>query len=171
MSPKVSANIKKVVLSSEYVKSFQCQSEGLRLLYQNKPHFMRYLDLKTFWAKLVLWIISCISRLIEEMFIQNKKNGHNIKEVIETSILCFGIPSVGFYADNGGEFINIKIDKLMATLRVVTKEKNNREEKSSTYWFILEYCPAHPNDPQGIWVASVIEFSVCISVCLWMCLF
>ena len=40
-----------------------------------------------------------------------------------------------FYADNGGEFINIKIDKLMATLRVVTKErkKNNREEKSSTY--------------------------------------
>ena len=73
MSPKVSANIKKVVLSSEYVKSFQCQSEGLRLLYQNKPHFMRYLDLKTFWAKLVLWIISCISRLIEEMFIQNKK--------------------------------------------------------------------------------------------------
>ena len=48
MSPKVSANIKKVVLSSEYVKSFQCQSEGLRLLYQNKPHFMRYLDLKTF---------------------------------------------------------------------------------------------------------------------------
>ena len=62
-----------------------------------------------------------------------QKNGHNIKEVIETSILCFGIPSVGFYADNGGEFINIKIDKLMATLRVVTKEKNNREEKSSTY--------------------------------------
>ncbi len=40
---------------------------------------------------------------------------------------------MGFYADNGGEFINIKIDKLMATLRVVTKEKNNREEKSSTY--------------------------------------
>ena len=63
-----------------------------------------------------------------------QENGHNIKEVVETSILCFGIPSVEFYADNGGEFINIKIDKLMATLRVVTKErKNNREEKSSTY--------------------------------------
>ena len=36
---------------------------------------------------------------------------------------------MGFYADNGGEFINIKIDKLMATLRVVTKEKKIIEKK------------------------------------------
>ena len=28
------------------------------------------------------------------------------------------------------------------------------------------YWPAHPDDPQGIRVASVIEFSVCLSVCL-----
>ena len=27
------------------------------------------------------------------------------------------------------------------------------------------YWPAHPDDPQGIRVASVIEFSVCLSVC------
>ena len=27
--------------------------------------------------------------------------------------------------------------------------------------------PAHPDDPQGIKVASVIEFSVCLSVCLF----
>ena len=26
--------------------------------------------------------------------------------------------------------------------------------------------PAHPDDPQGIRVASVFEFSVCLSVCL-----
>ena len=29
--------------------------------------------------------------------------------------------------------------------------------------------PAHPDDPQGIRVASVIEFSVCGSVCVWVC--
>ena len=29
------------------------------------------------------------------------------------------------------------------------------------------YWPAHPDDPQGIRVASVIEFSVC----LWICVF
>ena len=30
----------------------------------------------------------------------------------------------------------------------------------------IEYWPAPPDDPQGIRVASVIEFSVCLSVCL-----
>ena len=30
--------------------------------------------------------------------------------------MCFGIPSLGFYADNGGEFMNIIMDKLMARL-------------------------------------------------------
>ena len=28
------------------------------------------------------------------------------------------------------------------------------------------YWPAHPDDPEGIRVASVIEFSVCVSVCV-----
>ena len=32
---------------------------------------------------------------------------------------------------------------------------------------ILYNWPAHPDDPQGIRVASVIEFSVC----LWICVF
>ena len=30
------------------------------------------------------------------------------------------------------------------------------------------YWPAPPDDPQGIRVASVIEFSVCVSVCLFV---
>ena len=29
------------------------------------------------------------------------------------------------------------------------------------------YWPAHPDDPQGIRVASVFEFSDCLSVCLF----
>ena len=32
------------------------------------------------------------------------------------------------------------------------------------------YWPAPPDDPQGIRVASVIEFSVCVFVCLSVCL-
>ena len=40
--------------------------------------------------------------------------------------------------------------------------------------FMLLWCvywPAHPDDPQGIRVASVIEFSVCLSVCVSAYLF
>ena len=33
--------------------------------------------------------------------------------------------------------------------------------------FYSKYWPAPPDDPQGIRVASVIEFSVCLSVCLF----
>ena len=34
----------------------------------------------------------------------------------------------------------------------------------------LKNWPAPPDDPQGIRVASVIEFSVCLSVCVFVCL-
>ena len=36
---------------------------------------------------------------------------------------------------------------------------------------ILYNWPAHPDDPQGIRVASVFEFSVCLFVCLSVSLF
>ena len=35
--------------------------------------------------------------------------------------MCFGIPSLGFYADNGGEFVNVKMDKLMARLGLTVR--------------------------------------------------
>ena len=35
--------------------------------------------------------------------------------------MCFGISSLGVYADNGGEFVNLKMDQLMARLGVTVK--------------------------------------------------
>ena len=34
------------------------------------------------------------------------------------------------------------------------------------YCVLCDYWPAHPDDPQGIRVASVFEFSVCLFVCV-----
>ena len=34
-------------------------------------------------------------------------------------LMCFGIPRVGFYADNGKEFVNIKKEELIAKLGVI----------------------------------------------------
>ena len=39
-----------------------------------------------------------------------------ISVITETRILCFRIPSVGFYADNGGEFLNMKMDEVKANI-------------------------------------------------------
>ena len=44
-------------------------------------------------------------------------------------------------------------------MRYVRSIPNTEETRNSIYW------PAHPDEPQGIRVASVIEFSVCLPVC------
>ena len=45
-----------------------------------------------------------------------------MKTVMDTWILCFGIPTVGFFADNGGEFVNIKMDELIARIGVTIRD-------------------------------------------------
>ena len=35
-----------------------------------------------------------------------------INVVMDSQLMCFEILSLGFYADNGGEFVNVKMDKL-----------------------------------------------------------
>ena len=53
--------------------------------------------------------------------ILNKRVDTMINAITDTWITCFGIPSLGFYADNGGEFVNVKMDKLMARLGVTVR--------------------------------------------------
>ena len=44
-----------------------------------------------------------------------------VKAVTDIWILCFGISSAGLYADNGEEFVNMKIDELIARLGVTVR--------------------------------------------------
>ena len=60
-------------------------------------------------------------QFVQGIVIQNKRADTIINAVMDTWILCFGIPSVGFYADKGGEFINMKIDELSARLEVTVR--------------------------------------------------
>ena len=53
--------------------------------------------------------------------ILNKRADTIISSITDTWIMCFRIPSVGFYTDNGGEFINMKMDELMARLGVTVR--------------------------------------------------
>ena len=76
------------------------------------------LDLKTFGSKHILWIIDSFSRCVQGKIFQNKRVETIVKAVMDMWILCFGIPSVGFYMDNGGEFVNVKMDKLMSRLGI-----------------------------------------------------
>ena len=44
-----------------------------------------------------------------------------MKAETDTWILNFGILSVGFYADNGGEFLIVKMDELIARLGITIR--------------------------------------------------
>ena len=66
-------------------------------------------------------MVDSFSRFMQGKVIQNKRAETIVKVVTDTWILCFGIPSVGFYIDNRGEFVNVKMNKLIARLGITTK--------------------------------------------------
>ena len=60
----------------------------------------------------MLLIIESFCRFVQGKVILNKRVDTMINAITDTWIMCFGIPSLRFYADNGGEFVNVKIDKI-----------------------------------------------------------
>ena len=76
------------------------------------------LDLKQFGDKYVLWCICAFTRFIQGRLLKNKKAETIINAIEECWNLPFGIPTIGYYADNGREFKNIKMDKLVSKLGI-----------------------------------------------------
>ena len=72
------------------------------------------LDLKQFGNKHVLWCIDSFTRFIQGKLLRNKKAETILNPINECWNLSFGIPAVGFYADNGTEFKNIKMDEFIS---------------------------------------------------------
>ena len=76
------------------------------------------LDLKQFGSKYVLWCIDAFTRFVQGKLLNNKRAETIVNAVNESWNLAFGIPGIGYYADNGTEFKNIKIDELVSKLGI-----------------------------------------------------
>ena len=76
------------------------------------------LDLKQFGDKYVLWCICAFTRFIQGRLLKNKKAETIINAIEECWNLTLGIPTIGYYADNGREFKNIKMDELVSKLGI-----------------------------------------------------
>ena len=74
------------------------------------------LDLKEFGSKCILWMINSFTRFIQGKLISNKKADTIIQALMDSWCMSDGFPSHGFFADNGGAFANIKLDKLTSEL-------------------------------------------------------
>ena len=76
------------------------------------------LDLKQFGDKYVLWCIDSFTRFIQGRLLKNKKAETVMNAIEECWNLPFGIPAMGYYADNGREFKNVKMDELISKLGI-----------------------------------------------------
>ena len=69
------------------------------------------LDLKEFGKVNVLWMVCVFTKMIKGMVLKDKTADSVLKGLHEGWCLNFGYPTVGFYADNGGEFRNYKMEE------------------------------------------------------------
>merc|ERR1712240_366210 len=76
------------------------------------------LDLKQFGNKYVLWCIDACTRFIQGKLLRNKKAETILNAINECWNLAFGIPGIGYYADNRTEFKNVKMDELVSKLGI-----------------------------------------------------
>merc|ERR1712002_1394481 len=76
------------------------------------------LDLKQFRDKYVLWCVDSCTRFIQGKMLLDKQADTVINAINDCWNLPFGIPSVGYYTDNGTEFKNIKMEELISKLGI-----------------------------------------------------
>ena len=79
------------------------------------------LDLKEFGNKYILWMYDSFTRFIQGKLLTDKKVDTIIQALTDTWCINVGFPSHGFFADNGGEFANIKLDELTSKLGLTVK--------------------------------------------------
>ena len=79
------------------------------------------LDLKEFGTKYVLWMIDSFSRFMVGKLLTNKRADTIVQVIMDCWCMNVGFPSHGFFADNGGEFSNIKLDELTSKLGLSVK--------------------------------------------------
>ena len=76
------------------------------------------LDLKQFGNKYVLQCIDAFTRFVKGKLLNNKKAETRVNVINDSWNLALGIPGIGYYADNGTEFKNIKMDELVSKLGI-----------------------------------------------------
>ena len=77
--------------------------------------------MKEFGTKYVLWIIDSFSRFIVGKLITNKKADTVLQAIMDSWCMSLGLPTLGFYGDNGGEFLNVKLDELTSKLGLTVR--------------------------------------------------
>ena len=111
MSPELSSIIDRAVNDCKVCQKFQRSVTRPRVTLLKITSFNEVvtLDLKEFGSKYVLWMIDSFSRFMVGKLLSNKRADTIIQAVMDSWCMSVGFPSYGFFADNGGDFSNIKL--------------------------------------------------------------
>ena len=123
ISPEMTNIIERVVNDCKVCQKFKKSIARPRVTLPKATSFNEVvtLDLKEFGTKYVLWMIDSFSRFMVGRLITNKKADTIMQAIMDNWCMNLGFPTHGFYADNGGEFSNIKLDELMSKLGLIVK--------------------------------------------------
>ena len=123
MSPELAIIIDHIVNDCKVCQKFQRSVARSRVTLPKTTSFNEVvtLDLKEFGSKYVIWMIDSFSRFMQGKMISNKKVDTIITALTDLWCMNVGFPSQGFFADNGGKFVNIKLDELTSKLGLSVK--------------------------------------------------
>ena len=123
MSPELTTLIERVVNDCKVCQKFKTSIARPFVTLPKATSFNEVvtLDLKEYGPKYVLWIIDSFSRFMVGKLINNKKADTIMQAIMDSWCMSVGFPSHGFFADNGGEFSNIKLDELTSKLGLTVK--------------------------------------------------
>ena len=118
MSPEMMNIVERVVNDCKVCQKFQKSIAWPHVTLPKTTSFNEVvtLDLKEFGTKYVLWMIDSFSRFMVGRLLTNKRADTIIQAIMDSWCMNVGFPSHGFFADNGGEFSNIKLDELTSKL-------------------------------------------------------
>ena len=69
----------------------------------------------------MLWMVDSFTRFIQGKMISNKKADTIISALMDTWCMNLGFLTNGFFANNGGEIANVKLDELTSRLGLTVK--------------------------------------------------
>ena len=114
--PEVMTRIKRVVNDCKICQKFMKSVCKPRVTLPKSTDFNQVvtMDLKQMGNKYILQIICSFTKFMQGKVIPNKKLDTIFDAMNAAWNYTVGFPSTGYFADNGGEFSNIKMDQLVS---------------------------------------------------------
>ena len=123
LSPELVSTIDTVVKNCKVCQKFEKSVSRPRVTLPKSTSFNEVvtMNLKEFGTKYVLWMVDSFTRFMQGKLIANKKVNTVIEALNSTWCMNLGYPSIGFFADNGGEFANARLDEYTSKLGLTVK--------------------------------------------------